>query len=318
MAALRNKPSADVVGEAVRRCLARHCTPDTRLAVGFSGGLDSTVLLHAVAASANRRLAAIHVHHGLSVNADAWATHCAQVCSALDLPLSISRVNVPPATGSGIEAAARSVRRAALLAADADFILLAHHADDQAETILHHLLRGSAVRGVAGMAEYRGRFLRPLLALSRADLLGYAHANGLTWIDDESNADPRYTRNYLRNEVMPVVAARFPAAVARLGAAGEHFAEAQELLDQLAEIDLAGLTPTFPVSLDRFRTVSEARARNLLSWLLHSQGLQMPDATRVREFVRQMREAGPDRHPRLELAGYSLHCAGRQLHLTRA
>lgn len=315
MAVSRNKPSVDLLSDAVRRCLARHCSPDARLVVGFSGGLDSTVLLHAAAASISGRLSAVHVHHALSVNADAWAEHCAQVCSALGLPLSISRVTVPSATGSGTEAAARSVRHAALLAADADFILLAHHADDQAETILHNLLRGSAVRGVAGMAERRGRFLRPLLALSRADLLDYAHAHGLSWIDDESNADSSYTRNYLRNEVMPVVAARFPAAVARLGAAGEHFAEAQELLDQLAEIDLAGLTPTFPVPLDRFRVVSEARARNLLSWLLHRQGLQMPDATRVREFVRQMREAGPDRHPRLELADYSLHCAGRQLHL---
>lgn len=284
--------------------------------VGFSGGLDSTVLLHAtsrLASGADLALAALHVHHGLSIHADAWAEACARICQGLAVPLRVRKVQVPEANGEGTEAAARGVRHQALCDHPADWILLAHHADDQAETVLHNLLRGAGVRGAAAMPEARDRILRPLLDLSRTMLLDYARYHGLTWIEDESNADRRFSRNFLRHEILPAIGSRFPKAGERLALAASRFGEASALLDDLAALDLCGAPATFPLPLSLFRGLSDARARNLLRAMLTWHHVQPPDEVRMKEFVRQLRAAARDRHPRVDLGRYSLWCDAGQL-----
>ena len=279
--------------------------------VGFSGGLDSTVLLHAVHALAKGmelELSALHVNHGLSANADSWAASCAHFCRELGLLLTVRRIDVPLDSGEGIEAAARRVRHKLLADHPADWILLAHHADDQAETVLHNLLRGAGVRGAAAMQEARGRILRPLLGVARDALLAYVRSCKLVWIEDESNADHRYTRNFLRHRVLPLVASRFPRAGEQLAAASARFSEADSLLDDLATLDLRGSPPEFPLPLKLFRELPAARARNLLRAMLTWHCAQAPDERRLNEFVRQLQTAAPDRHPRLDLARYALWC----------
>jgi tRNA(Ile)-lysidine synthase len=317
MAASRNKSFTDPVVQAVAACLARHAGQAQSLVVGFSGGLDSAVLLHAascVTKDIPLDLSALHVHHGLSASADAWAESCAQVCQELGVPLDIVHVEVPRRTGEGIEAAARSVRHRMLAGHHADWILLAHHADDQAETILHNLLRGAGVRGAGAMPESRDRVLRPLLGLARGVLCDYARRNRLVWIEDESNADKRYTRNFLRHEILPRITSRFPRAGAQLAAAASRFSEADSLLETLASLDLGDNSPEFPLPLELFRELPDVRARNLLRAMLTWHHAQPPDERRLNEFVRQLQTAGKDRHPRLDLVRYTLWCAAGRLH----
>lgn len=299
--------------------MSRYVRAGESIVVGFSGGLDSLVLLHAVnriIKDSDLDLSALHVHHGLSIHADAWSDSCLGTCDKLGIPLTVTRVDVPEKTGEGLEAAARRLRHQALAGHPADWILLAHHADDQAETVLHNLLRGAGVRGAAAIPESRGRLLRPLLALGRATLRHYAESNQLTWIEDESNADVRYTRNFLRHQILPVLVSRFPRAGEQLAAAAGRFSEADSLLNELASLDLRGTPPEFPLPLKLFRELAEPRARNLLRALLTWTGLQPPDERRLNEFVHQLRTAGSDRHPRLDLARYSLWCEAGRLYFT--
>lgn len=217
-------------------------------------------------------------------------------------------MSVPRATGEGVEAAARRLRYQALAANTADYVLLAHHANDQAETLLFNLMRGAGVRGAAGIPVVTGiggRYLRPLLGLTRADLEACAKQLSLRWVDDESNGDRSLSRNYIRHEVIPVLEARFPAAVESLSRAAEHFAEAQEMLDEMARHDLAG-NVDFPVSVVLLANLSTARAKNVLRYLLTMRDLQAPASKRIDELLRQLITAAPDRHPCLDLPTYRL------------
>lgn len=317
----RNKQSTEPVLRAVASCLLRYVRPRQAVVVGFSGGLDSTVLLHAARSLAGDfefALSAIHVNHGLSPNADVWTDSCARFCRERTLQLTVRRVDVPLGGGEGLEAAARRVRHKVLADHPANWILLAHHVDDQAETLLHNLLRGAGVRGAAAMQEAHGRVLRPLLGVTREVLLDYARSHNLVWVEDESNADSRYTRNFLRHRVFPLVAKRFPKAGEQLAAAAARFGEASLLLDELATLDLGGSSPEFPLPLKLFHELSAARGRNLLRAMLTWHQAQPPDERRLNEFVRQLQTAAKDRHPRIDLARYSLWCeAGRLFYKTR-
>jgi len=242
---------------------------------------------------------------------------CATLCRAWGIAFNSVRGEVPTGNGLGVEASARQLRQQVFAECGGDFVLLAHHADDQAETLLHNLLRGSGVRGAGGMAAANGILLRPFLSLPRQTLLAYAESNKLEWIEDESNRDTRYTRNYLRTEVFPVLNARFPRAGEQLASATARFREAQQLLDELAAADLHGAPPSFPLPLRALRPLAPARARNLLRALLAWQAAPAPGEARLTEFVRQLQDAGPDRHPRLDLDDYSLWCTKGMLHFAR-
>ena len=274
------------------------------------------MLLHAtrLLAPPDYQLRAMHVHHGLSSNADGWANFCERECAKLGIPLDVVRVEVRSRTRQGVEAEARQSRFNALFADPADRILLGHHANDQAETLLHNLLRGSGVRGAAAIPERHGRILHPLLRLTRLQLASYADMHAIRWIDDESNADLRFTRNYLRHRILPAALGKFPRAVEQLAAAAARFADASDLLDELALEDLKGNPAEFPLPLALILPLSDRRAVNLLRYLLFRQGKQAPSEDQVNEFVRQLREAAPDRHPRLDLPAYTLVRRRTRLH----
>jgi tRNA(Ile)-lysidine synthase len=284
--------------------------------VALSGGRDSMVLLDAMATVASGRplaLSAVHVHHGLSPNADRWADFCAAECARRAVPLAVHRVRVEGAADLGIEAAAREARYRVFDAIDADFVVVAHHAGDQAETLLLQLLRGSGPHGLAAMPRVRdlpsrGTLVRPLIGLPPAAIDAYAKARGLAWIEDESNADVSMNRNFLRHEIAPRLAARFPGYPATLARAASHQADAAVLLDDLAALDARDAIVDAAdrgAMLDR-RALSVLaarathRARNLLRWFLRQHGLRAPSATRLDEMLRQLAHAADD--ARVQLA----------------
>ena len=318
MAASRNSLSADLP-ERVGIFLAARLMPGERLRVGLSGGCDSVVLLHVLSGlDLADRLSAIHVHHGLSPNADAWAAFCSSYCDRLGVTLLTRYVTVDMASGLGIEAAARKARYAAFAAGAGDCLVLAQHRGDQAETVLFNLLRGSGVTGAAAMPAERRcgqlRLMRPLLDVSRAEIESYAVERGLAWVDDESNADTALTRNYLRHEAMAAITQRFPAAESALAQAAANFAEASDLLDDLAALDWQQVEAGGAARLSGLRALSLPRLKNLLRYRLRCLEWQVPVATRLDEFARQLHTAGPDRHPELVLPNGKMRAARGLLH----
>jgi tRNA(Ile)-lysidine synthase len=281
-----------------------------RIAVALSGGLDSMVLLRLASAHTGGSLFAFHVHHGLSPNADAWTAHCAAAAAALGATFD-QRAVVVEKGRSGIEAAARKLRYAALGAMcrshGVDLLLTAHHLDDQAETVLLQLLRGSGAAGLSGMdAANRAPGLlgdeqlvmaRPLLAQARADLEAFAAQEGVSWVEDESNADTRYARNALRHEVMPVLARAFPGFEQRIVRSSAHVQSAQRLLSELAAEDLASALDGDGLDLARLRALSLDRVNNLLRHWFTQRRLAMPTTALLAQMVSQMLTAGEDAQP---------------------
>ena len=283
--------------------LARHVPPHARLVLALSGGLDSVVLLHLLQALRDRhpfKLQAVHVHHGLSPHADHWKDFCARLCASYSVELTVHQVRIARDDLAGIEAAARRERHLIFAALDADFLLTAHHRDDQAETVLLQLLRGSGPKGLAAMALLQRRAgwqavqLRPLLDMPRADLLAYAQAHGLNWVDDESNLETRYRRNALRHQVMPLLTAHFPGSQATLARAAALQAEAAGLLDDLAQLDARGAISGDRLDCMVLGALSPPRARNLLRHFIERYGHAMPNARQLNEVLHQLLEAKSD------------------------
>jgi tRNA(Ile)-lysidine synthase len=282
--------------------------PDStpRVAVALSGGLDSMVLLR-LAHAHGLQPHAFHVHHGLSPNADAWRDHCAAAAAGLGITFDWRAVHVTKGK-SGIEAAARKQRYAALggmcRAHGIDVLLTAHHLDDQAETVLLQLLRGSGPAGLSGMdAANRAPGLlgddtllvaRPLLGVSRADLETCAREQGSRWVDDESNADPRYARNALRHQVMPALAAAFPGCQERIARSSDHARSARRLLDELGDQDLAACLEADGLDLARVRALSRDRIDNLLRRWFAVRRLSMPSTAWLAQMVAQILSARED------------------------
>ena len=312
MADSRKSRSTEALRSAVLNCLSRRVDPEHELVVGLSGGVDSVVLLHAVR-YAGYPVSALHVHHGLSRLADDWLGFCADLCRELRVEFSVERVVVERDSADGLEAAARRARHAAYDRTDADWVLLAHHQRDRAETMLFNLLRGAGVRGAGALRERSGRILRPLVRVDRTDIIEYATANGLHWIEDDSNTDLRFSRNFLRHRVFPAIEERFPAATGRLAAAAGHLSEAADLLDELALMDLAAGKPEFPVCVDLLAGLTEARGRNVLRFLLWRAGVGIPSEERLTEALRQCLTASPDRHPAIVFGDRVLRRRGKQV-----
>ncbi|MBV2205059.1 MAG: tRNA lysidine(34) synthetase TilS, partial [Pseudomonas sp.] len=298
-----------------------------RWCVAFSGGLDSTVLLQLLADLARREalppLRAIHVHHGLQPAADAWPEHCRRVCTALGIPLEVVHVQVE--AGCSLEQAARQARYAAIemRLEEGEVLLTAQHRDDQAETLLFRLLRGAGVRGLAAMPARRrlgrGWLMRPLLDVSRGELEAHARRLGLAWVEDPSNDSLDFSRNYLRHQVMPLLAQRWPQSVTTLARTAAHMTEAQRLLDELAEMDLAMMAPPaayawLPVPslmLGPMLSLSPARQRNALRhWLASFTAL--PDSEHWQGWE-SLCSAAVDATPVWRLAAGELHRCGDRL-----
>lgn len=295
--------------------------------IALSGGLDSTVLLHLLASLAQREalppLSAIHIHHGLQAAADAWPAHCRALCAALSVPLQVDYVQVAPA--ASLEQAAREARYAAFAArlGVGELLLTAQHRDDQAETLLFRLLRGAGVQGLAAMPESRalgaGQLVRPLLNCSRDELLAYAREHKLSWIEDPSNADERFSRNYLRRQVMPALLRRWPQACANMARSAAHLNEAAQLLDELALQDIAAAQvpsefawlPLANLALPALRGLSEPRQRNALRYWLRPL-TAMPDSEHWAGW-QALRDAASDAAPIWKLAAGELRRTDERL-----
>lgn len=266
--------------------------------------MDSVVLLHLLQSIAPRfrwRLSALHVHHGISPNADAWAEFCIKLCAQYDIPLQVERVDITCLRDEhGVEAAARKLRHKAFLNHVCDFVALAHHADDQVETMMLQLLRGAGVKGVSAMPLLKPAnpqmhaTVRPLLDASREQLHDYATQNGLTWIEDESNADVRYPRNFLRHQILPELAECFPQYRETIARSARHFAEAAQLMDELAQFDASSALDDETLDVGALRSLGSARAKNLLRYFLHVRGAVMPQSVQIEDMLRQLCEARED------------------------
>lgn len=302
---------------ALEEILARVFSSPARatIAVAYSGGLDSTVLLQlarSYAAVRALRLHAFHVHHGLSPNADRWARHCKQTALDLDVSFAERRVQVD-ATDCGIEQAARTARYAALGALCAEhgvrLLLTAHHQDDQAETVLLQLLRGAGVAGLAAMeslskapgllGQADTAIGRPMLQLARADIRARAALGAWNWIEDESNADVRHARNRLRHDVLPQLQAGFPGFQQRLARSAMHAAAAQQLLDEMAADDLQRCRSGEGLDLDRLRVLGTARRNNLLRHWFALRDVRMPSTAWLQQMQNQVFAASDDTQVRI-------------------
>ena len=282
------------------------------LRVAYSGGMDSAVLLHVLAQLRDQLpgpLTAVHVDHGLQAEAAGWAEHCEHQCKRLGIPLARLSVDARPRRGESPEAAAREARYAAFaeLLVAGELLLTAHHRDDQGETLLIQLLRGSGPRGLSAMPVQAtlgcGTLLRPLLPFTRAELTDWAEQQGLRWIEDPSNRDLSLDRNFLRHQVMPLLASRWPTVERTLARAAGHQQDASELLDALAQSDLADVVDPGRDCLraDALQALCDgaglARGRSLLRYWLRGHGLRPPAAVVLERVFTEMLPAGADRNP---------------------
>lgn len=293
----------------VAQVLSQRVHPGQHLTLGLSGGLDSVVLLDLLAhlrTPLQFQLSAIHVNHQLSPQAGDWADFCTTLCKTYAVPLEIAVVRVPFQPGDSLEDVARTVRHDALNHAATDFIVLAHHLDDQAETLLLQLLRGCGVAGASAMAEQNNRLLRPLLKTSRARLEQYARHRSLSWVEDESNLDTRFDRNFLRHRVLPVLAERFPAYRETLLRASHHFSESALLLEELAVHDASSAIHDRKLSVPALAHLSLPRAKNLLRHFLKLHGIAAPNAIRLDDMLNQLLSARPDAQIRIPLGSFEL------------
>lgn len=295
----------------------------TRWLVGFSGGLDSTVLLDLLRRFLARRraaglavpdLLAIHVHHGLYSAADAWQQHCSHFCQQCDIPLECVAVTIADQC-QGLEAAARDARYAAIaqLQQPGDALFLGHHLNDQIETLLLRLFRSSGIAGLAAMAEqshHQPLRVRPLLNTTRADLHHYGMRHGLAWIEDDSNNDKRFSRNFIRHRLLPVIAEHWPDYPSRLMALSRSARESKELLDELAGEDLVAVASrdrwgSF-LELSALASLSRLRIKNMVRSWLHRLGQADLRQRQWPVFFDELIAAAGDASPVLALPGGSL------------
>jgi len=277
--------------------------PDAPLCVAFSGGEDSTALLALLAQrpAVRPRLRALHIDHGLHADSRAWVRVCRATCRTLGVPFTSRRLELERTRGHSLEALARAARYACLGAAlrPGELLLTAHHLEDQLETVLLQLLRGSGLPGLAAMPKVMplgaGWLVRPLLDVSRAALRAWVHEHGFSFVADPANADVAFDRNYLRHEVLPQLARRWGSAARTVARSARHIAEAQQLLDELARADVARAADGAALSVASLRALSLPRRRNALRYWLG--GHEVPDARRLEEVAVTLLAARADANP---------------------
>jgi tRNA(Ile)-lysidine synthase len=296
--------------EAIQEALERSGVQQCEMCVALSGGIDSVSLLDALWRIAPERglaLSALHVNHGLSPRAAQWQAFCREWCSGKGIALTCETVEVDRDAGLGLEAAARRARYAAFERVQAQYLALAHHLDDQIETLLIQLLRGAGARGLGAMpvlarlegARQRGgdtgpRILRPLLTVTRAQIEEYARQRALEWVEDESNCDVALERNFLRQEVLPLIASRFPGYRETLARSAQNLADAAALAEALAQIDLQSVRDGEGLSARALGRLPRERALNVLRHAFALRSLPMPPRARLEEALRQCLESAPD------------------------
>jgi tRNA(Ile)-lysidine synthase len=281
------------------------------MTVALSGGIDSVVLLHLLHTIKTKHhftLKATHVHHGLSQNADKWARFCEKLCAKLSAPLDIHYIQLPKKKSLGIEGEARQLRYEKLFQSKSDLVVLAHHADDQAETFLLQLIRGAGVKGLSSMAYFDDtkKLWRPLLKVSRSDIESYAKQHKLKWIEDESNLNIDFDRNFIRSKVLPILKNRFNHIIKVISRSSVHLAEAQNLLDDLAKLDLKSYLKSnkykYKLQVKTLNKLSHARAKNVLRYWLEMNDQSMPSKDLLDELLRQVLMAKKDSELKIHLS----------------
>ncbi|KXW57939.1 tRNA(Ile)-lysidine synthase [Ferrovum myxofaciens] len=309
-----SRKTTDSLSQQVSRQLTGFLQPGHRLVVALSGGLDSVVLLHVLRglrSDLDFRLSAVHVNHQLQSAANDWAAFCARLCRQWQIPCAEFVVTVIRQGGESLEAVARARRYEVLARQEAEWVALAHHQDDQAETVLLQLLRGAGLPGLQAMPAQRllapegPCLVRPLLGVSRAVLHRYAVAQDLEWVEDPSNRDPRHARNFLRQRVGPLLDEAFPAWRATLSRSARHLAQAQAVLEDLSAQDGQQVSDEQGLKVAALHSLTEARAIHLLRWWIRQQGAPACSERRLQEILRQGK-ARPDHHPEIHWAGWTL------------
>jgi tRNA(Ile)-lysidine synthase len=293
----------------------------SRIAVGLSGGIDSVVLLHLLRHGLRispKRISAIHVNHQISAHAGAWASQCRRYCRELGVRLKVANVEIR--RGNSTEAAARDARYAVFASGESEVIALAHNRDDQAETILLQLLRGAGPRGLSGMPVYRSgipSLWRPLLDTPRRAIEAYARRHRLDWVEDDSNQDRSYLRNFVRHDVLPLVGTRVAGVSAVLARAARLQAEASDLLDVLAEQDVGDAVAEGSIEVSALRRLPEHRARNALRYFLRCNEVTMPESIRLEEALRQACSARGDAQVCVDIGDVELRRFRDSLYIVR-
>lgn len=289
--------------------LRQHFPHQTDFLIGLSGGIDSVVLLDLMQQQPHLNLRAVHIHHGLSKNADDWAIFCQQCCAEYGIPLIVKPVRV--SGSAGVEANARQARYQAiseLIRAEEVFVT-AHHLDDQAETLLLALKRGSGIKGLSAMqavsVQQNFTFFRPLLSCTKTAISAYAEQRGLRWINDESNSNNRYDRNFLRNEILPMLNQRWPQFQQMVARSAQHCAEQQQLIDELLEEDLASRIGTqHQFDISGFERLSPLKQKQLVRLWLEKRGIAMPSTAQLQAVISELIFAKADKNPEVKLANH--------------
>ena len=334
MASSRKSRSSSL-SDIVENVLRDQVQARNHLVVALSGGVDSVVLLNLLAplsAQIPFSLSAIHVEHGISANAAEWSAFCRNLCRSMAIPLKIAQLKISREPGVSLEAAAREGRYSEFRKLGADYVVLAQHLDDQAETLLLQLLRGAGVKGLSampivgsiasslekGVPNAGPKLLRPMLDASRREIEEYAHAHVLRWITDESNADVAFDRNFLRHQILPLLETRFPSYRSAFLRASRHMAEASVLLDELAQADSAKCVISGRLRIDELQKLSLARARNLLRYTLAQRGAILPSTVKLDEMLRQVLSLRPDATMHVVFGNAEIRCFRGEVYVSKA
>lgn len=285
----------------------QNLTARTHFVVGYSGGVDSHVLLHAMASLRKSHpewaLRAIYIHHGISAHADTWQTHCEKICRELNVSLTVYRISVDLSSQEGVEGEARKKRYEKFSEAleDNECLLMAHHQDDQAETLLLQLIRGAGIAGLSAMPAIKplgkGELLRPFLSMTRDELIDYAKQEHLEWIEDDTNHDLQFARNYLRKTIFPLLKKRWPSVAKTLSRSAEHCANAQKLINELTEKDYEMARESDQLSVNKLRNLTEERQKNVLRYWIQQKALRLPTEKQLRIIVQDFLWSAKDANP---------------------
>ncbi len=337
------KLKSNSVSRKAENVLREQVRPGNRLVVGLSGGVDSVVLLDLLVPLSiplQVTLSAIHINHGISPHADQWSRFCHHLCHSRGVPFEIVRLKICRTPGISLEAAARDERYRIFATLEADYVVLAQHLDDQAETLMLQLLRGAGVKGLSGMPVVRAgrswikaplpqsseqasgpgvpphpKILRPLLDVSRREIEEYALEHALQWMKDESNDNVAFDRNFLRHEFFPLLEKRFPSYRKTFLRASRHIAEASALLDELAQADSRECAASGKIEIECLRKLGFLRAKNLLRYTFAREGAILPSAAKLEDILRQLLSTGASTKLHVTFGDTEIRTFGGLLHL---